>query len=203
MRTGPARCLAAALAALPLFAAAEETTTGSLTGFYYAVPHEPDFGVGVATLDHGALHLEARYNYEVQNAGSVFVGWKFAGGETVTFEITPIVGGMFGAARGFVPGIEASVAWGPFDAYIEAEYVNDRAQPGTSYYYAWSELAWRPVEWLRVGIVGQRTHTVDVGRELDRGLFAQVTIDRATFGVYAFNPDSSARYLIASLGIRF
>jgi hypothetical protein len=164
---------------------------------------QPDFGVGVATLDHGQLHFEARYNYEARNAGSAFVGWKFAGGDTVSFEVTPIVGALFGAARGVIPGVEASVAWGPFDAYIEAEYVDDRAQDGGSYYYAWSEVAWKPVEWLRVGLVGQRTHTVDTGRDLQRGAFAQASVKQLTFGIYAFNPDSAARYIIASVGARF
>ena len=195
-----------ALAANPFAALAAEAdakTTFAITGYYYAMRDEPDFGVGVATIDHGPWHFEARYNYEVHNAGSAFVGWKFKGGETVTFEVTPIVGGLFGAAHGVVPGVEASVAWGPFDAYIEAEYVNDRSQAGGSYYYAWSELAWRPVEWLRVGLVGQRTHTVDSDRELQRGIFAQVTVQRLTFSVYGFNPDSSARYVIGSVGVRF
>jgi hypothetical protein len=191
------------MAVLPLAVAAETQTTAAVTGYYYAMRDEPDFGVAVATIDHGSLHLEARYNYEVRNAGSVFIGWKFSGGEELTFEVTPIVGAMFNAARGVVPGVEASMAWRDFDAYIEAEYVNDRAHPGSSYYYAWSELAWRPTQWLRLGLVGQRTRTIDVGRDFERGLFAQVTIDRATLGVYAFNPGSSARYIIASLGVRF
>ena len=30
---------------------------------------------------------------------------EFAGGDTVTWEVTPIVGGLFGAARGVVPGV--------------------------------------------------------------------------------------------------
>ncbi len=188
---------------LPIAAAAEVETSAAVTGYYYAMRDEPDFGVGVATLDRGALHLEARYNYEVRNAGSAFVGWKFSGGEDVTFQVTPIVGGMFGAARGVVPGVEASAAWRSLDVYVEAEYVNDRAQPGTSYYYAWSEIGWRPVEWLRVGFVGQRTHTVDVGRDFQPGLFAQATWQRVTIGVYAFNPDASARYVVASLGVSF
>jgi len=188
---------------LPRAGAAEVETTAAVTGYYYAMRDQPDFGVGVTTVDHGALHLEARYNYEVHNAGSAFVGWTFSGGDAVKWRVTPIVGGMFGAARGIVPGVEASVAWRSLDAYIEVEYVDDRAQPGTSYYYGWSELGWRPVEWLRVGVVGQRTHTVDVGRDLERGLFAQVTVERMTFGVYAFNPDSSARYVIASVGVSF
>ena len=184
-------------------AAEDERPSGAITGYYYAMRDEPDFGVGVATLDYKRWHFEARYNYEAENAGSAFVGYKFKGGDALTFEITPIVGALFGSSRGVVPGVEASVAWGPFDAYVEAEYVDDRRQPGTSYYYAWSELAWAPVEWLRVGLVGQRTNTVDTGREFQRGAFAQATIQRLTFGVYFFNPDSAARYVIGSVGASF
>jgi hypothetical protein len=199
---------ALACAALLLFAGLAHATdddrpTGGIAGYYYAMRDQPDFGVGVATLDYKRWHFEARYNYEAENAGSAFVGYKFAGGDEVTFEIVPIVGALFGSARGVVPGVEASLAWGPFDAYVEAEYVDDRRQPGTSYYYAWSEIGWTPAKWLRLGLVGQRTSTVDTGREIQRGVFAQVMLDRLTFGVYFFNPDSGARYLIGSLGASF
>jgi len=44
---------------------------------------------------------------------------------------------------------------------------------------------------------------VDSDRELQRGIFAQVTVQRLTFSVYGFNPDSSARYVIGSVGVRF
>jgi hypothetical protein len=54
-----------------------------------------------------------------------------------------------------VPGLEASVAWGRFDFYVEAEYVRDSSERTDSYFYAWSELGFRPVEWLRVGLSGQ------------------------------------------------
>lgn len=177
--------------------------SGAVTGYYYAMRDEGDFGVGVATLDYGRLHLEGRWNYEASNAGSAFVGWKFAGGDTVRWEVTPIVGTLFGAARGVVPGVEASLAWESLDAYVEAEYVDDRRQPGSRYYYAWSEVGWTPVEWLRVGFAGQRTQTVDTGREFQVGVFAQVTLRALTFSVYAFNPDSGARYVIGALTASF
>ncbi len=141
---------------------------------YYAMRDQPDFGVGVASLDRGPLHLEARYNYEARDSGSAFVGWKFAGGDTVSYEVTPIIGGLFGAARGVVPGLEVSVGWRTFDVYVEAEYVRDLDDSSASYYYAWSELGWKPVDWLRVGLVGQRTRTIDNGRDLQRGIFGQV-----------------------------
>lgn len=199
------RALLVAVSLLPatVLAAEPPATTIAATGYYYAMRDEPNFAVGVTTLDHGSWHLEGRYNYEAHNAGSAFIGWKFKGGEDITFEVTPMVGALFGAARGVVPGVEASIAWGPFDAYIEAEYVDDRNSADASYYYAWSELAWKPAEWLRVGLVGQRTHTVDTGRDWQRGVFAQATIGKVTLGAYAFNPDSGARYVIVSLGARF
>ena len=169
---------------------ADTRWSGAVTGLYYAMRDQPDFGVGVASLDRGSLHLEARYNYEARNATSIFAGWKFAGGDTVKFEVTPIVGGLFGAARAV-------------DIYVEAEYVRDLNHSSESYVYSWTELGWRPVEWLRVGFVGQRTRTVDTGRDIQRGVFGQIPIGPATVTVYFFNPDIGSRYVIASLGVRF
>ena len=67
-------------------APSEPAWSGAVTGMYYAMRDQPDFGVGVGSLDRGPLHLEARYNYEARDAGSAFVGWKFSGGDTVTYE---------------------------------------------------------------------------------------------------------------------
>ena len=171
-------------------AAAPETTFAA-TGYYYAMRDQPDFGVGVVSLNRGSFRLEARYNYEARDAASAFVGWRFAGGDTVTFEVTPIVGALFGSARGSL------------DAYIEAEYVRDLEQSSASYFYAWSEVGWTPAEWLRIGLVGQRTRIVNNGRDLQRGAFVQLKGGKATLAVYAFNPDSAERYVIISLGVQF
>lgn len=177
--------------------------SGSLTGFYYAMRDQPDFGVGVASLNRGPLHLEGRYNYEARDAGSAFVGWNFSGGEALTFAITPIIGGLFGSTHGVIPGVEASVAYGPFDAYIEAEYVYDQQNHSDSYYYSWSELGWKPVEWLRLGLAGQRTRTVQTDRDFQRGIFAQLMLGKATLSLYAFNPDTGSRYAIIAVGVQF
>jgi hypothetical protein len=49
----------------------------------------------------------------------------------------------------------------------------------------------------------RRTRAVDTGRDLQRGVFAQIIAGRATLGIYAFNPDSGSRYAIVSLGAQF
>lgn len=177
--------------------------SASVTGLYYAMRDEPDFGVGVASVNRGSFRFEARYNYEAKHAISAFVGWKFAGGDALTYEVTPIAGALFGTAHAVIPGVEASVAYRTFDAYVEAEYVIDSDHHSDSYFYAWSELGWRPVDWLRVGLVGQRTRVVHNDRDLQRGIFGQLTLGAVTIGLYAFNPDAGSRYAIVSVGMSF
>lgn len=171
--------------------------------YTYIVPDSREYVQPTFTADRGWLHLEARYNYEARASASAFVGWTFAGGDQVTWEVTPIIGSLFGRARGVVPGVEASVGYKSFDVYVEAEYVFDRNQSSDNYFYAWSELGWKPVEWLRVGIVGQRTRVVNNDRDLQRGVLLQVFAGKATVSAYAFNPDNADRYVTLALGVDF
>ncbi len=164
----------------------------AVTAYPTVVRGGENYTSAIAIADHGALHLEARYNYESIGARSAFVGWTFSGGETVTWEVTPLLGGAWGTTQAFVPGLEASVAWGPVDFYVEAEYVRDNHESTDSYAYAWSELGFRPVEWLRVGsrrtaharlrqrprIPARAVRAGDVGAGHDRRLLVQPGIER-------------------------
>lgn len=176
---------------------------GSLTGYYNALPHQPDYSLAVGYVNVGALHLESRYNYESRAALSGFVGWTFSGGSDVKWSVTPLVGAVTGSLSAFAPGLESSVAYKSFDFYIEAEYVMDRKDSTSDYAYAWSELGWKPVEWLRVGIVAQRTHVVHNDRDLQRGLLLQAFAGKVTLGAYAFNPGTTDRYMTFALGLAF
>lgn len=157
----------------------------------------------IAVANRGPLHLEARYGYEANDSRSAFAGWTFSGGETVEWELTPLLGGAWGPVRAFVPGLEASVAWGRFDLYVEAEFVRDRRECSDSYSYAWSELGFRPIEWLRIGAVGQRTRAYGGDREFQRGPFLQVSFGPATIGGFWFNPGSKDEVFVGSVGIAF
>jgi hypothetical protein len=157
----------------------------------------------IAVADRGPLHLEARYGYEAKDSRSAFAGWTFSGGETVTWELTPLVGGGWGPVRAFIPGFEASLAWGKLDFYVEAEFVRDRGEKSGSYNYAWSELGYKPLDWLRVGAVGQRTRAYGGDREFQRGPFVQVTVGPATIGGFWFNPGSSDQVFVGSIGVAF
>ena len=176
----------------------------SATGMYYWPPDDSNFLLVIATADRGSLHLEARYNYEALDTGSLFAGWTFAGGDKLTYELTPMLGAVIGETQGIAPGFEASLAYGVADFYIEAEYLYDLDNHEDNYTYAWSELGFSPLEWLRFGLVGQRTRVYNSDRDIQRGGFAQLLFGKATLGFYVFNPDDSAdRLAIVSLAAEF
>jgi hypothetical protein len=183
--------------------AAKPSWEFALTAYPTAVRGGENYTSAVAAADRGPLHLEARYNYESIGARSAFVGWTFSGGEEITWELTPLLGGAWGATQAFVPGFEASVAWKQLDFYVEAEYVRDTNQHSESYAYAWSELGFRPVEWLRIGVAGQRTRAYGGERDIQRGPFAQVTWGRVTIGGYWFNAGSSEQVFVGMIGATF
>ncbi|KDP85540.1 MAG: hypothetical protein ACN6OP_03980 [Pseudomonadales bacterium] len=176
--------------------------TFSATGYWNMPRESGDYLSGIFIAEKSQLHLEARANYEAKHSQSAFLGWSFSGGETVQFKATPIVGFLWGSTHGVIGGLEASVAFKKFDYYIEAEYLDPHgAEPG--YFYAWSELGYRPVEWLRLGLVAQRTRIYGGDRDLQRGGFFQVTVRKVTGSFYWFNPGSHAQIAILSLGISF
>jgi hypothetical protein len=175
----------------------------ALTAYPTVVRGGENYTSAIAAADRGPLHLEARYNYESIGARSAFVGWTFSGGEAITWELTPLLGGAWGTTQAFVPGLEASVSWQQLDVYIEAEYVRDIHARTDNYLYAWSEVGFRPVEWLRAGIAGQRTNVYGGGRDVQRGPFAQLTWNRVTIGGYWFNPGSSEQVFVGMIGVTF
>ena len=173
----------------------------SVSGNDYIFPDEDDLLMGVATADRGALHLETRYNYEARNTGSVWGGWNWSTGTKVEFEITPMLGVVFGDTDGVAPGCKMSLGWKRLDAYLESEVVLDAHHDEDNFIYAWSELGWKPVDWLRVGLVGQRTRVVEDGLDVQRGLLAQAIVGRFTLGVDWFNPlgDESFTVVVATV----
>lgn len=179
--------------------------TYGATGMYYALKDQSDFLLAIATAERGQLHIEARYNYEAIDTGSLFAGWKFSGGDKLTYDLTPIIGAVFGATQGIAPGFEASVVYGITDFYIESEYMYDTNTRDDSYTYAWSELGFSPLKWLRFGLVGQRTQVYKSPRDIQQGGFAQLLMPhQVTLGLYVFNPnDNDARFEIVSLAAKF
>ena len=123
----------------------------SLSG--YIVPHGQSYASPTLTADHGALHLEARYNYEGQRTGSLWAGYNFTFGKKVTFDITPMVGGVFGNINGISPGLEATITYKKLQLYSANEYIFDTNSKSGNFFYTWTQLTYSPVAWFGFGYI--------------------------------------------------
>lgn len=201
----PHVCLASL--ALAGSAMAQEAASPSwefgLSGALYVLPDEDDFLQPTLRIDRGRFHLEARYNYEDRDSTSLFVGANFELGDKVSLALTPMIGGLAGHTDGIVPALEADLSVGPFEAYAEAEYVFDLDDSSSKYFYMWSELSFWPTEWLRAGVVTQRTRVYQADRDVQRGLLLGLALGKLEGAVYFFNPGADDHFAVVSLGVSF
>jgi len=173
------------------------------SGGLYILPDEGDFVQPTLRADRGRLHLETRYNYEDRDSVSFFTGANFEFGDKVKLALTPMVGGLVGRTDGIVPALEADLTFGPLEAYGEAEYVFDLSDVSSRFFYMWSELSVSPTEWLRAGLVTQRTHVYQTARDIQRGLLVGVSFKKIEGTVYFFNPGADDHFTVVSLGVSF
>ena len=182
---------------------ASATWDVALSAAAYLLPEEENFVQPTLGGDRGALHLEARYNYEDRHTMSLFCGANFGWGDETTLSLTPMLGAVVGDTDGIVPALEATFAAGGFEAYAETEYVFDLEDSTSSYFYAWSELSFRPSERWRAGLVGQRTHVYRTDRDVQRGLLLGLSFRGLEGTVYVFNPTGDDTFTVVSLGLTF
>jgi hypothetical protein len=187
--------------AAPAPAPASDTWSFSASAYTYLLPDEGNYVQPTFTAEHsGGLHLEARYNYEDRETASVWAGYTFGGGDAVEWQIKPLLGGVFGNTSGIAPGYKGSVSWKILEGYSEGEYVFDLGESTDSFFYSWSELGLAPAEWLRGGLVTQRTRVYKSEREVQRGLFVGTAWRKLDVTVYVFNPDDSKPTVILAAG---
>ena len=210
------RALAAivALLLMPLAASAQTAPTASTpsparawsflaSAYTYIVPDDANYVQPTFTADRNRLHVEARYNYEERKTGSLWIGWNLSGGDAVEWELTPIVGAVFGEVDGVAPGYKGSVTWRNINLYSESEYVIDTGNTSDSFLYNWSELTYALTDAVRAGLVVQRTRAYKSDRDVQRGLIVGYTWRRAEFTLCIFNPDEDKPASAFSVGFRF
>jgi hypothetical protein len=183
--------------------AAEKAWSFSASAFTYVVPDDVNYVQPTFAADCGWLHLEARYNYEALDTGSAWLGYNVSGGEKLTWEFTPMFGGVFGDTIGIAPGYEGSLSWWKLELYSEGEYVFDTRSSSDSFFYNWSELSLAPVEWFRFGLVTQRTRVYQTDRDIERGVLAGFSFRTVSLTGYALNPDEENPTFVLAVELTF
>jgi hypothetical protein len=175
--------------------------SASAAAYGYAVPEQRDFVMVVAPADLRWVHLEARYNYEGLDSGSVFLGVNAGAGEQLRLEVTGMVGTVFGDTAGVAPALRVTLTWWKFDLSTENEYVVDVRVVGACFFYSWSELGLSPLPWLRLGVVAQRTRAITSPLDIQRGVLVGVRpLPALSLTLYQLNLGWAAPTFIAAIG---
>jgi hypothetical protein len=183
---------------------ADEKTWSFYASLYtYLVPDSRDYVQPTFTADRDWLHLEARYNYEALNTGSVLVGYNFGGGEKLAWEFSPTLGGVFGNTSGIAPGYKASLAYWRMKLSSEGEYLLDTGNSSESFFYNWSELTLALVDWFRFGLVTQRTRLYKTDRDIQRGVIGGFSYKKVDLSAYVLNPDEAKPTFLLAIGMTF
>jgi hypothetical protein len=167
--------------------AAGNSWSFSASAYTFLVPDSENYVNPNFTADHDWLHLEARYNYEAQKAGSVWVGHNFTVGDRVELTVTPMVGGVVGNLAGVAPGCNWGLSFWKLELSSQNEYVFDLRDKSGNFLYTWSELSYSPVEWFRTGLVVQRTKAYKTDFDVQRGVLAGFSYKNLDIAGYVFN----------------
>jgi hypothetical protein len=175
----------------------------AFAAFGYLVPQDQSYFSPTFRADHKWLHVEARYNYENQQTGSLWAGYNFSFGDKLAFEATPMLGGVFGSTSGIAPGYEASLTYKRLALSSEGEYVFDTTNDTQSFFYSWNELTYAPTDWFHAGLVSQRSRAYHTPLDVQRGLSAGFSYQRVDFTTYVFNAGWTDPTVVLAVGFKF
>ncbi len=173
------------------------------SAYGYLVPQSRDYVNPNFSADRRWLHLEARYNYEALETGSLWVGYNLATGEKVVFEFCPMLGGVFGNLTGVAPGYNLTLSYKRFVLSSQGEYVFDAGDWSGNFFYTWSELTYSPLDWLRAGVAVQRTKAYKSDLDVQRGFLVGASYRKTDFTAYVFNFGWTDPTLVFSVGFNF
>jgi hypothetical protein len=183
--------------------AAHNSWSFEASAYTYLVPDSEDYVNPNFTADRGWLHLEARYNYEAQKAGSLWVGRNFEVGDKLVLAVTPMVGGVFGDLNGIAPGYNLSLSYGKVELSSQTEYVFDLQDRSGNFFYTWSELTYSPVDWFRAGLVVQRTKAYETELDIQRGLLVGFSYKKIDFTGHVFNFGWTDPTVVLAVAVNF
>jgi hypothetical protein len=175
----------------------------SLSTFTYFAQHARDYANPNFTADRDWLHLEARYNYEQLKTGSVWIGYNFSTGKKLKFEVTPMLGGVFGDITGIAPGYTITISYASIELSSQGEYFFDAATSSNNFFYSWSELSSSPADWFRVGIVVERTQAPGSNLDVRRGPLIGFKYKDVNLTTYWLAPGSSEATFVFAVTVNF
>jgi hypothetical protein len=148
-------------------------------------------------------HLEARYNDENLDTGSLWFGYNFNfGKKNLKVALTPMLGGVMGRTTGIAPGLETTLTYKKIEFYAASEYVFDTTTASGSFFYSWPQLTYS-IKWFRIGAVAQHTKAYHTSLNTQRGFLVGVAIKKLEFTTYVFDPELATPTTVLEVGYNF
>ena len=111
-----------------------------------------------------------------------------------------MIGGVFGRTTGIAPGSEVSLTYKKVNLWVSEQYVFDTRDRSGSYFYTWPQLTYTPVDWLRVGLVAQRTQALESSTQ--GGFLVGLSHKKVDFTSYILDPGPNPT-VVLELGYSF
>lgn len=157
----------------------------------------------MVTADHRWLHLEARYNYEDLETGSLWAGYNFHAGSRWLVEATPMLGVVFGNTNAIAPGYEFSLTWTRLNLSSQGEYVADAGDQSKNYFYSWNELVYSATDWFHAGAAMQHTLAYQTPADVQLGGSFGFTRRGWDFTTYIFHSGLAQPTVVLGLSYSF
>lgn len=144
---------------------------------------------------------EARYNYDELNTFSLYAGRKFSNAGIVSWEATPLIGGLLGQMTGGSVGMNVGMDYRKLFFTSQSQYSFSIENTSEKFFYNWSELGYEATRWLYAGLALQQTNVYRNTARMEPGCMIGFSIKNWTIPLYAFNTADEQRYFV--LGINW
>lgn len=144
---------------------------------------------------------EARYNFDELNTLSIYAGKRFTRNGQLSWEATPMIGGLMGQMKGGSLGMNVGMDFRKLFFTSQSQYSFSIDNAGDKYFYTWSELGYSATNWLYAGLALQQTNVYREDGKMEPGCMIGLSMKNWTIPLYAFNTSDRERYFV--LGVNW
>lgn len=187
---------------LTLLLALQTNAQSAAFEHYYFTPTPGSAGIATPMANFTSSknwYGEARYNFDELNTFSLYAGKKFSGGHNISWEATPIVGGLMGQMTGGSLGMNFEMGYRRLFLLSQSQYCFSLEHSTDKYFYNWSEMGVEATSWLYAGIALQQTNVYRTEGKMEPGCVIGFSIKNWTIPLYAFNTSDEERYFVLGL----
>jgi len=146
-------------------------------------------------------YVEARYNYEEDKTGALYIGRTFSKDEELSYSITPILGGVAGKLNGGSVGFNATAGYKNIFFATQTQYTFSVEDETSNFFFSWSEIGYEFRKWIYAGAAVQQTNLWRTQTQIEPGAVLGFVFGNLTFPLYAFSPLSPNPYYVLGVNL--